>query len=81
MAYGSDDDLATVRQYFKPEDFLAALDNAPAGMFDRQSWTYWQTVLGRNQVPPRPRRPFWPPEYEPDDSFSKCVSRPLPVSR
>ena len=81
MAYGSDTDLTLVRQYFKEEDFLDALSNAPTGMFDRQSWTYWHRVLGKDPVPPRPRRPFWPAEYEPDDSFSKCIARQLPVSR
>ena len=77
MAYGSDEDLALVRRHFTDEDLRAALSTAPPGLFDQQSWTYWHIVLGDRAVPPRPRRPFWPPDFEPDDRFSKCVPRPL----
>ena len=56
MTYGTVEDVLTARRHFSVEEFRAALENAPAGVFDPRSWAYWNTVLGRLPVPPLPKR-------------------------
>ncbi len=56
MTYGMATDIATTEKYFTREDFLRALENAPPGIFDGRSWSYWNTVLGRVPVPALPKR-------------------------
>lgn len=56
MTYGTVEDVLTARKHFSAEEFRAALENAPAGVFDPRSWAYWNTVLGRLPVPPLPKR-------------------------
>jgi hypothetical protein len=56
MTYGTLEEVFIVRKYFSAEDFRTALENAPPGIFDRASWTYWNVVYGRVPVPPLPRR-------------------------
>jgi hypothetical protein len=58
MTYGVSEDVKTAQKYFTREDFLRALENAPAGVFDIRSWAYWNTVLGRVPVPAMPKRRF-----------------------
>ena len=55
---GTVEDVAIAQQHFGAEDFKQALRNAPAGVIDARSWTYWHTVLGIEPVPSLPRRPF-----------------------
>lgn len=75
MAYAREDELEHIRRHFTREEFQEALREAPAGIFDRQSWRYWHEALGMGEAPPLPRRPFVPEGFEPDDRFSKCVVR------
>ncbi len=56
MTYGTVEDVVTTQKHFSAEEFRAALENAPAGVFDARSWAYWNTVLGRTPVPAMPRR-------------------------
>lgn len=56
MTYGTVQDVVTAEKYFTREDFLHALENAPPGVFDVRSWTYWNTIFGRVPVPEMPRR-------------------------
>jgi hypothetical protein len=56
MTYGSDDDMATIRQYLSDDDLREALANAVPGIFDERSWAYWNVKLGRYPVPPMPQR-------------------------
>jgi hypothetical protein len=56
MTYGTLEEVLTARKYFGDEDFQAALLNAPAGIFDVRSWSYWNGVYGRHPVPPLPQR-------------------------
>lgn len=58
MTYGTTRDLETVEKYFSAEDFRRALQDARPGVFDRRSWAYWNTVLGRIPAPPMPKRKF-----------------------
>jgi len=55
MVYGLWHDALVVRRRFSKEDFIEALDHAPAGLFDVCSWHYWHHVI-RRPVPPLPRR-------------------------
>ncbi|MCI0656349.1 MAG: hypothetical protein L0170_04675 [Acidobacteria bacterium] len=56
MTYGTVEDVVTAQKHFSRGEFRAALENAPAGVFDPRSWSYWNTVLGRTPVPAMPRR-------------------------
>ena len=56
MTYGTVEDILTARRHFSEDEFRAALENAPSGVFDPRSWAYWNTVLERLPVPPMPRR-------------------------
>jgi hypothetical protein len=75
MAYAREEELQQIRRHFTREEFQEALRQAPAGLFDRQSWRYWHEVLAMGPTPPLPRRPFVPEGMEQDDRFSKCVLR------
>jgi hypothetical protein len=74
MAYAREDEIQRIRRHFSVEQFQDALRQAPAGIFDRQSWRYWHKALWMDPEP-LPRRPFVPAEWEQDDRFSKCVVR------
>ncbi len=56
MTFTMPSDFAIVRRYVSMDDFRLALENAPPGVFDPRSWTYWNLVCGRNPVPPMPQR-------------------------
>ena len=56
MTYGSLDDVLTAEEHFSLADFRTALENAPPGVFDPRSWTYWNLVCGRDPLPPMPSR-------------------------
>jgi hypothetical protein len=47
--------VVVVRRYLDLDDFREALDHAPPGIFDEDSWAYWNGVVGR-APPPLPRR-------------------------
>jgi hypothetical protein len=52
MTYGTIEEIAVVRRYLDMEDFREALEQAPPGIMDRQSWAYWNIMTGRYPVPP-----------------------------
>ncbi len=56
MTYGRPDEIAVVRRHLDLEDFREALEHAPPGIFDERSWAYWNVMVGREPVPPMPRR-------------------------
>lgn len=56
MTYATIEEVAVVEKYFTTDDFRHALENAPPGVFDLRSWTYWNTVFNRFPVPEMPRR-------------------------
>lgn len=58
LTYGTHEDVRVLRKQLSDDDLRQALDEAPAGVFDPRSWTYWNLVLGRSPPPPLPRRRF-----------------------
>jgi len=40
------------------EELAKAIRNAPLGVFDARSWTYWNLKIGRYPVPPLPERKY-----------------------
>lgn len=55
MTFGDWDDTILVSKLLGEAAFHQVLDDAPPGVFDIKSWTYWHLRLGR-QVPPLPAR-------------------------
>jgi hypothetical protein len=55
MTYGSLEDFLVAAKHFPDESFKAALDNAPPGIFDIRSWTFWNLHYFEH-VPPLPTR-------------------------
>jgi hypothetical protein len=55
MTYGRWDDVRITLQLLGDEVFCQTLSNAPPGVFDIKSWTFWHHRYHR-EVPPLPRR-------------------------
>ena len=64
MTYGRLEELLIARKYFSDESFDRALRNAPPGIFDIRSWTYWNLHYGHDPVPALPQRQI--PGVNPD---------------
>jgi len=56
MTYGDWQDVQTTLSVLGEGAFERALESPPPGVFDRKSWNYWHLFLGRNTVPPVPKR-------------------------
>jgi hypothetical protein len=56
MTDGSWEDMQTIRTIYGDDALRAVLRNAPPGVFDIRSWSYWHLVLGDGRTPPLPRR-------------------------
>lgn len=56
MNYGTMNDIEVVRRHLDLEDFREALEHAPPGIFDEESWTRWNNLVGRIPTPPIPKR-------------------------
>lgn len=56
MALGTWEDVVLARQCWTTEDFRQTLQNAPPGVFDKRSWSYWHRLLGFPSIPPLPKR-------------------------
>jgi len=54
MTYGTLSDISTTLQHFSEGDFEAVLNDPPAGVFDRRSWTYWNLRYRREPADPDP---------------------------
>jgi hypothetical protein len=52
MVFGMLKDLRALRGIVRTDDYRWVLQYAPSGIFDPQSWTYWNLVYGR-PVPAR----------------------------
>ena len=63
MTYGTLDDIITTMKYYSDGDLEAVLNDPPAGVFDRRSWTYWNLRYHRDPVPPLPFRNFQCHDY------------------
>ena len=55
-AYATHEDMKRIRSHINDDDFRDALDQAPPGIIDARSWTYWNLKLGRHPAPPMPTR-------------------------
>jgi hypothetical protein len=58
MTYALPDEMRIIRRYVSDDDFMEALDHAPAGIIDARSWAYWNSKMGRYPPPPLPLRRF-----------------------
>ena len=56
MTLGTWNDIVEAKEFWSRADFREALRNAPAGVFDPRSWSYWHHLLDLLPVPPRPTR-------------------------
>ena len=61
MARASAADMEVIRRHLSDADFIVAIDNAPPGIIDPRSWSYWNFVIAnRHPPPPLPVRRFGP---------------------
>jgi hypothetical protein len=58
FARATHEDMQLLRRWLGDDDFRDALDNAPPGIIDARSWSYWNARLGRYPAPPLPKRRF-----------------------
>jgi hypothetical protein len=56
MTYGTKGEVNVVMRYLTVDDFREALENALPGIFDEDSWIYWNTLTRRVPIPPMPVR-------------------------
>lgn len=56
MTDGSWEEMQIVREIYGDDALRAVLLEAPPGVFDARSWSYWHLVLGDGRTPPLPRR-------------------------
>ena len=59
LTYGTHEDVTILRRYASDDELREALAQAPPGVFDARSWSYWHLMLnGRSPAPPLPTRSF-----------------------
>ena len=58
LTYGLPEDTQALLDQFREHDLEYVLDNAPAGIYDKKSWAYWNLMAGRYETPPMPERTF-----------------------
>ena len=56
MTYGTIEDLKALEGIVGPDEYREVLENAPPGIFDIRSWSYWNLKYGRQPVLPLPTR-------------------------
>ncbi len=56
--YATHEDMKTLRKELKDDDLRKALAQAPPGIIDPRSWSYWHAVIGKFPPPPMPKRAF-----------------------
>jgi hypothetical protein len=56
MTLGTWDDIEEAKRFWSEAFFRDALRNAPGGVFDPRSWSYWHHVFDLLPVPPLPTR-------------------------
>ena len=55
--YATHQDMVALRNHIDDDTLRDALENAPAGIMDGRSWTYWRLMLGLPERP-MPTRTF-----------------------
>ncbi len=58
MMFGTWEDIQAVRSIYGDEAFKKVLLEAPPGIFDMRSWSYWHGVYQIHPVPSLPQRRF-----------------------
>jgi hypothetical protein len=56
MKHATDEDMALLLDHVGESGLREAIDNAPPGIIDPRSWSYWNARIGRFPPPPAPRR-------------------------
>ena len=56
MKHSTDEDMALLLEHVGEDGLREAIDNAPAGIIDARSWSYWNARIGRYPPPPAPQR-------------------------
>jgi hypothetical protein len=56
MTYASFEDMTAIRKYVTDDELREALQNAPPGVIDPRSWSYWHLKLGQFPAPAMPTR-------------------------
>lgn len=56
LTYGTHDDVKALRRQMDDDQLRHALDNAPPGIFDARSWSYWNIMLHGDTRRPLPQR-------------------------
>jgi hypothetical protein len=54
--YATHQDMKLLRSALADEDLMEALENAPPGIIDQRSWSYWHAILGKFPAPPMRKR-------------------------
>jgi hypothetical protein len=60
MKHSTDRDMALLLEHVGKKGLREAIDNAPPGIIDPRSWSYWNAKIGRIPAPPPPRRDLGP---------------------
>jgi hypothetical protein len=58
LTYGLHEDVKALRLQLNDDELRDALAQAPSGVFDERSWSYWHFKLGQYPAPPMPMRRF-----------------------
>jgi hypothetical protein len=56
--YATHEDMKVLRGVLSDDDLREALANAPPGIIDPRSWSYWHAMLGIYPAPTLPKRKF-----------------------
>ena len=57
--FANRDDMDVIRRHYSADDLSNALQNAPPGIIDPRSWSYWNLILrDLSPPPPMPTRTF-----------------------
>jgi hypothetical protein len=56
MKGATDEDMALLLDHVGISGLREAIDNAPPGVIDARSWSYWNAKIGRFPAPPAPQR-------------------------
>ena len=59
MRYATEKDMALLLEHVGQRGLVEAIDNAPPGIIDARSWSYWNAMIGRYPTPPMPQRRFF----------------------
>lgn len=51
LTHGTTEDAGTLRRHLSDSQLRAALERAPAGVFDPRSCAYWNLMLDRPETP------------------------------